>query len=121
MIYNNKLSDFAAVLQTQRLAQLIHDGCDCEANRCNTTVKIHIAKKYTRVDVGRSGVYMVVNDTGEIFGIKGYGVIHRGHLFGTLDTIANFWWGTYRAIPLDVARKAGYLVETVPNLAVEIA
>ena len=56
-------------------------------------------KKYTKVDVGTSGMYMVVNDTGEIFSIKAYGVIHRGHQYGTLDTIDRWYWGPYRAIP----------------------
>ena len=55
-------------------------------------------KKYTKVDVGPSGKYMVVNDTGEIFGIKGYGVIHRGHQYGTLDTVDEWHWGECRAI-----------------------
>jgi hypothetical protein len=48
------------------------------------------------VDVGRSGKYMVTED-GEIFGIKGYGVIHRGHQYGTLDTIDEWFWGDYTA------------------------
>lgn len=54
---------------------------------------------YTKVDVGESGKYMVVNETGEIFGIKAYGVIHRGHRYGTLDTIGDYDWGGYTAIP----------------------
>ena len=55
-------------------------------------------KKYTNIDIGGSGKYMVVNETGEIYGIKAYGVIHRGHFFGTLDTINNYYWGDYTAI-----------------------
>lgn len=55
-------------------------------------------KKYTKIDVGHSGKYMVVNDTGEIFGIKAYGVIHKGHRYGTLDTINEWHWGEYTAI-----------------------
>jgi hypothetical protein len=61
-------------------------------------VNIRPGKKYTKVDVGASGKYMVVNDTGEIFGIKAYGVIHRGHRYGTLDTINDWYWGRYTAI-----------------------
>jgi hypothetical protein len=60
-------------------------------------------KKYTKIDVctpQRSGRYMVVNDTGEIFGIKSYGVIHKGHKYGTLDTIEQYYWGDYTAIKL---------------------
>ena len=59
---------------------------------------IHIGPKYTRVDVGTSGKYMVVNATGEIFGIKAYGVIHRGHYFGTLDTVNEYDWSGYLAV-----------------------
>jgi len=47
--------------------------------------------------VGSSGKYMVENETGRIFGIKAYGVIHRGHYFGTLETIHDYNWGSYRA------------------------
>ena len=48
-------------------------------------VTVKPGPKYTRIDVGSSGRFMVVNDTGEIYGIKAYGVIHRGHYFGTLS------------------------------------
>ena len=61
-----------------------------------TTVKP--GKKYTKVDVGRSGKYMIDHETEEIFGIKGYGVIHRGHRYGTLDTVEDWFWGEYRAV-----------------------
>lgn len=57
-------------------------------------------KKYTKIDVclpQQSGRYMVVNETGEIFGIKAYGVIHKGHQYGTLDTIDQYYWGDYTA------------------------
>ena len=48
-------------------------------------VTVTPGRKYTRVDVGMSGRFMVENDTGAIYGIKAYGVIHRGHYYGTLD------------------------------------
>jgi hypothetical protein len=53
-------------------------------------------RKYTRVDVGSSGKYMV-DAEGAIFGIKGYGVIHRGYRYGTLDTINDWDWSGYVA------------------------
>lgn len=58
---------------------------------------LYIAKKYARVDVGTSGKYMVEMDTERIYGIKGYGVIHRGHQYGTLDTIDQWDWSGYVA------------------------
>ena len=42
---------------------------------------------------------MVELSTGNIYGIKAYGVIHRGHFYGTLDTINDYDWSEY------VARK----------------
>ena len=67
---------------------------------CNVTIKS--GKKFTRVDVGSSGKYMVDLETGEIYGIKAYGVVHRGHRYGTLDTIQEWDWSGYYA----TARKA---------------
>lgn len=58
---------------------------------------IKMGRKYANVDVGRSGRYMVELATGTIYGIKAYGVIHRGHYYGTLDTVNDYTWGDYRA------------------------
>lgn len=66
------------------------------------TVKIVPGIKYTKINIGDSGKYMVENETGKIFGIKAYGVIHRGHQYGTLDTINEWWWGDYTARPKQV-------------------
>jgi len=70
---------------------------------CEVTVKY--GSKYACVDIGakgmRSGKYMVVlpgwPDAGTIYGIKAYGVIHRGHQYGTLDTVDDWYWGGYTA------------------------
>ncbi|MFA5300568.1 MAG: hypothetical protein WC389_20465 [Lutibacter sp.] len=50
----------------------------------NAKTHIHQGKKWTRVDLGYSGKFMI-NPQGEIYGIKGYGVPHLGHYFGTLE------------------------------------
>ena len=92
-----KLKHFVEVLEAHRLEDIQRSGVDCESNRINCKVYIKPGKKYTKVDVGGSGKYMVVNDTEEIFGIKAYGVIHRGHQYGTLDTVDQWYWGRYRA------------------------
>jgi hypothetical protein len=47
--------------------------------------KLIAGPKYTKLDVGTSGKFMIVNATGEIYGIKTYGRIHLGHYYGTLD------------------------------------
>ena len=35
---------------------------------------------------------------GNIYGVKAYGVIHRGHHYGTLDTINDWYWGGYNGV-----------------------
>lgn len=76
---------------------LIKRNLGCESNLQNAIAHYHIGKKYIRIDIGSSGRYMIDNKTGEIFGIKAYGVIHKGHFFGNLDTINEYFWGDYRA------------------------
>ncbi len=97
-----KVERFAQILQDQTRAELHRQKMDFVADTCIT--QIHYAKKYTRVDIGpahnMSGRYMIENETGNIFGIKAYGVIHRGHFYGTLDTIEDYFWGSYRGIKL---------------------
>ena len=55
-----------------------------------------IGNKYTKVDIGSSGKYMIDKE-GNIWGIKAYGQIHKGHYYGTLDTINQYYWGDYQA------------------------
>ena len=93
----NKIISLCEKITKETQENLKQRHLDCEANLNNAKSHYHIAKKYTRVDVGSSGKYMVVNETGEIFGIKAYGVIHKGHNYGTLDTIDNYYWGDYTA------------------------
>jgi hypothetical protein len=59
--------------------------------------------KYIKIDIRNSGRYMVEVSTGNIYGIKAYGVIHRGHRFGNLDTINEWNWSGYRAF-----KRGGY-------------
>ena len=99
---DKRISYLAEKIEKERLHQLILDKVDCEANRNNCKVSIKEGRKFTRVDVGRSGAYMV-DKAGNIFGIKAYGVVHRGHQYGTLDTIDSYWWGEHRAIPRPLA------------------
>jgi hypothetical protein len=58
------------------------------------TVKVIEGKKYTKVDVGSSGKFMI-DENGNIFGIKAYGVVHKGHNYGNLDTLNQYYWGNY--------------------------
>lgn len=47
---------------------------------------------------GESGSLMVELSTGNIYGIKSYGKVHRGRQYGTLDTISQYYWGNYYPI-----------------------
>ena len=92
---NEKLEALRAKLEAERIEELNPRGLACEADITNARCHIHLGKKYARIDDRNSGILMVDMKTGEIFGIKGYGQIHRGHPYGTLDTIADWYWGEY--------------------------
>ncbi len=93
------IEDFATLVEKHQRAAYLKQFPDTEGvlidRACAVTIKP--GKKYTKVDIGTSGRFMVVIETGEIFGIKAYGVIHRGHAYGTLATINDWQWGGYHA------------------------
>lgn len=95
--FEEKLQNFAETITTQQLARHAKEGLTYPGHENAAKTFIRPGKKYTKVDVGTSGKYMVDNATEEIFGIKAYGVIHRGHKYGTLDTIDDWNWGGYTA------------------------
>ncbi len=88
-----KIKRFAELLEKEQLAELIKRGY-FKGNENAAKVSIIPGKKYVKVDVGKSGKYMV-DPEGNIWGIKAYGVIHRGHQYGNLDTINDWYWGGY--------------------------
>lgn len=94
--FESKCAAFAALLQKEQIETRIQENLSCEANILRCVTKVVPGNKYTKVDIGDAGRYMIVNATGEIFGTKAYGVIHKGHFFGTLDTIHQYVWGEYR-------------------------
>ena len=91
-----KIGIFAALVEEQQLASLTAHGLTCEALTWTTARrKPRFGKHYTKVDVGSSGKFMVENETGNIYGIKGYGVVHTGHFYGTLNTTGNIIGATF--------------------------
>jgi len=92
MTREEKLEALAEMLQKQQIEYCIQKYGTALYSDCKTRI-IH-GKKYTKIDVGNSGKLMV-DAAGNIFGIKAYGVIHRGHSYGTLDTIDEWYWGEY--------------------------
>ena len=91
------LEAFASLLGHEQKTAIIQQGMTWEVHKNNYTVTVKMGTKFTKVDIGTSGRYMVDLETGEIFGVKAYGVVHKGHRFGTLDTIHEWDWTGYRA------------------------
>lgn len=94
--FEAKVERFAARLREEFAARIQREYPGLEAAH-ESRIAIHYGKRWTRVDIGSSGKYMVDTD-GTIHGIKAYGVPHPKHIFGTLDTIAEWDWSGYRAI-----------------------
>lgn len=94
-----EIKTFASLVESDQRTRYISDygngHPDLVTGACAT--HFHMGRKFARVDVGSSGRYMVDLETGEIYGIKAYGVVHKGHRFGTIDTIQDWDWGGYRA------------------------
>jgi hypothetical protein len=113
----NKIKEFARLLENDQIERLIQQDLACDPNVLNAQVHIRPKKKYVCVDVGTSGKYMIDNITGEIFGIKGYGTPNKSHRHGTLDTIYNYNWGNYSAYELKEKRTVKELLsaETILN------
>lgn len=80
-----RLDALLSLIEEIELKHLVERGLDCEANRDECKTRAIGGSKYTKVDIGRSGAYMIDNATGAIYGIKAYGVIKRGSQFGTLE------------------------------------
>ena len=105
------IQEFAAIVEKQQRERYIKswegfNPNDEDKNRIvklGTKTTVKEGKKYTKVDVGQSGKFMVVNETGEIFGIKAYGVINKNkpNTFGTLATVNEWNWGEYKPFRLE--------------------
>lgn len=89
-----ELADIILAQQKSRLAALYSQSqADAEV------IEVVPGPKYTKVNWGPehniSGHLMIENATGVIYGIKGYGKVHKGHIYGTLDTVTDWYWGDY--------------------------
>jgi len=92
------IEELAEVVLEQTRQVLRAKGYDSQVD--GETVQVRPGKKYTKIDRGPkhniSGYLMIDNETAEIFGIKGYGTVHKGHRYGTLATADQWFWGEYR-------------------------
>lgn len=97
---NEKIKAFGARLEAEQKARRLEEFKEASPEYIAAYGKVNIkpGKKYTKVDIGGSGKYMVDLSDGAIYGIKAYGVIHKGHQYGTLDTVDQYDWGGYKAV-----------------------
>jgi len=95
--FQDRLEKLASIIEQQQIERLKQRNLACQANIDNCKVYIKPGKKYIKINVGTSGKYMV-DMQGNIWGIKAYGQIHKGHWYGTLETIDDYYWGEYTAI-----------------------
>jgi hypothetical protein len=99
--HEEKIRKFADLCQQQHTEYMERHYTpsliDYSANNLQHRVTVKPGAKYTKVDYGGSGKFMV-DAAGAIYGIKAYGVIHRGHFYGTLDTTSQWYWGSYHPI-----------------------
>jgi len=77
--FDEKVERFAQVFEKQQRDRIRRDHPGLIGTSDTYRSNVTRAAKYTRVDFNGSGHYMVDNATGEIFGIKGHGRIHRGY------------------------------------------
>lgn len=106
MTLEQKLEFFRDKLQKQQIDNLHRINCACEANIKNAECFLKPGKKYTKLDIGTCGKYMIDNDTQIIYGIKAYGQVNKKKTFGTLDTLDQYYWGDYHAIKIKQAKTA---------------
>lgn len=97
--YGDKLLLLAVLIEKQTQERLVISDLACAANMVNAMTHIRFGKKYDKIDLGGSGKLMIERSTGNVFGIKAYGKIHRGHAYGTLDTVGEWYWGLYYPTP----------------------
>lgn len=91
----NKITAFAQLVEKQQIENLIEMGYKPDSDFRNSKTSVVSGRKFTKVNIGSSGRYMVEMETGNIFGVKGYGQVHRGHFYGTVDTTNEYFWGDY--------------------------
>lgn len=93
-LFDAKLEILAIRMEGDSRERLAQQKLDCQVNLDNCKVEIVAGKKYTKVNQGRSGKFMI-DEAGRIFGIKGYGKINLKKQYGTLDTVSDWFWGNY--------------------------
>lgn len=114
MNQQEQIQALADRLLAQQRARITRDFSAEQAS--HETVRVVPGNKYTKVDVGSygqwSGKLMVEHATGVIYGIKAYGQVHKGHRYGTLDTIGQWYWGRFYPEPATTPTARMHLQES---------
>ncbi len=91
------IEELAALILHQQRERIARLYSQWQAD--DETVNVVPGPKYTKIDRGpsrnMSGFLMIENETGRIYGIKGYGKVHKGHYYGTLADAGTWYWGNY--------------------------
>lgn len=78
LTYTEQLEVFALLLRDQTKERLEKNSMNKDG--CNEpTTRVVLGKKYAKVDIGPNGQYSgryMVDKSGNIYGVKAYGVIH---------------------------------------------
>ena len=80
MPHCKKIIDFSQKIEEEQAkdVKIQYPSLNAEAVKRHSKVTVKPGKKYTKVDVGTSGKFMI-DENGNIFGIKGYGVINKSN------------------------------------------
>ena len=93
------IKEFTQLVDKQQKETLKRNYSFLDVER--TGAKYVPGKKYDKVNIiscgQESGRYMIDKETKAIYGIKRYGTVNLRHLYGTLDTVNDWYWGEYRA------------------------
>lgn len=92
--FDTKLEKFRKKLEDETMERLKKNGMSEVVLHSYKTI-VKKGSKYTKVNQGSYGRFMVDNKTGDIYGIKAYNVINKKHYYGTLDTIDDYYWGDH--------------------------
>lgn len=105
MTFDDKIKKFAELFQSDTDVRFMKSNMNSLIGDGLHMVKVKPGQKYYKVDLGHSGRFMIEIETGNIYGIKAYGQVHKGHMYGTLDTMDDWFWGDYTPMKRSVMKQ----------------
>lgn len=101
--YTEKMEKFVATLNAQNSSATRGDQWETETGR-------KFDKVYVKTSVQKLGRYMVDRNSWIIYSVKSWAQINPRRTYGTLDTIDQYDWSGYYAVP-----KVGTQAEKMHN------